>query len=80
MFRIARNEKNHAEIWWDHVDSGAWESAPVEIRPLLQVGGPNYVVVADNTAIIAWAKNIPGWSDPGKPESSSHPLYFEWME
>jgi hypothetical protein len=80
MFRIAREDKNQAELWWDHVHGGALETAPKEIRPLLEIGGPSYVVVADSSAIIAWAQGIPGWDDPGARGQASHPLYVEWLE
>lgn len=80
MFRIAIDQNNSAELWWDQVYAGALETAPKEIYPLLQIGGPTEVVVTDISTIMAWAQNIPGWSDPGAPRHASHPLYVEWME
>jgi hypothetical protein len=80
VYKIAINEGNSADLWWGHVHAGASETAPPEIRALLQIGGPPFVIVADSSAVVAWAQNIPGWSDPGAPKHAPHPLYVEWME
>lgn len=80
MYRIALEKANDSELWWEHVHSGASETAPTEIRSLLQIGGPPYVLVADREPVLAWARAIPGWDDPQAPTHAPHPLYIEWLE
>lgn len=80
LYKVAIDNDFDGKIWWEHVHGWASETAPKEIRSLLQIGGPSYVVIDDNEDIIAWAREIPGWNNTNAPNSTKHPLYFVWVE
>lgn len=80
MYKVAVDNEVDAALWWERVHAGELETAPEEIRSLLQVGGPSYAVVDNSDPIIAWAEQIPGWNISKTPKSVKHPLYFIWIE
>lgn len=69
---ISINPNRRNAEWWDAAQRSA--TAPLAVRPLLSPMAPEEITVSgeEALAILAWARLIPGWEDPG--QSHEYPL------
>lgn len=67
IFRIAIDEENNADLWWDHADREA-ATCPFQAGAACELIEPptthEVVVTAEeHDAFVGWASEMPGWED-----------------
>ena len=70
--------ENNSDWWGEARESKEQGNAPSAVVPLLDVAGPDEIIVGQEVAteILRWAESLPLWADPGAPDHAPHPLLF----
>lgn len=72
-YRIAVDEENNAEEWWDAVRDGIGGSFDGPIRQLLS-GDEVVVDQEQRDQLLSHFRRLPGWAAPDAPDYARHPI------